>query len=169
MTTQICNNQQFQKVSLECSANSEEKQLEMNGISQEMTMPQLRSEQTSLSSSSKTNIDSEQRSVDANDEDLDFILTGKKKIEERQSIEEEDASESQSYLDALKNQSFSVWDLLSGDPLRGVDPSQVLRKPKPKKPNPRPQIAFNDLNNSDDATYENKPKSTIEIGIAFDF
>ena len=140
----------------------------MNGISQEMTMPQLRSEQTSLSSSSKTNTNSEQRSVDANDEDPDFILTGRKKIEERHSVEE-DASESLSYLDALKNQSSSVWDLLSGDPLGEVDPSQVLFKSKPKKPNPRPWIAFNDLNNSDDAPYENKPKPTIEIGIAFDF
>ena len=140
----------------------------MNGISQEMTMPQLRSEQTSLSSSSKTNTNSEQRSVDANDEDPDFILTSRKKIEERHSVEE-DASESLSYLDALKNQSSSVWDLLSGDPLGGVDPIQVLCKPKSKKPNPRPWIAFNDLNNSDDAPYENKPKPTIEIGIAFDF
>ena len=140
----------------------------MHGISQEMTMPQLRSEQTSLNSSSKTNTNSEQRSVDANDEDPNFILTGRKKIEERHSVEE-DANESLSYLDALKNQSSSVWDLLSGDPLRGVDPSQVLCKPKPKKTNPRPWIAFNDLNNSDDDPYENKPKSTIEIGIAFDF
>ena len=140
----------------------------MNGISQEMTMPQLRSEQTSLSSSSKTNINSEQRSVDANDGDPDFILTGRKKIEEKHYVEE-DASESLSYLDALKNQSSSVWDLLSGDPLGEVDPSQVLFKSKPKKPNPRPWIAFNDLNNSDDAPYENKPKPTIEIGIAFDF
>ena len=64
----------------------------MNGISQEMTMPQLRSEQTSLSSSSKTNTNSEQRSVDANDEDPNFILTGRKKIEERHSVEE-DANE----------------------------------------------------------------------------
>lgn len=140
----------------------------MNGISQEMTMPQLRSEQTSLSSSSKTNTNSEQRSVDANDGDPDFILTGRKKIEERHSVEE-DANESLSYLDAFKNQSSSVWDLLSGDPLGEVDPSQVLFKSKPKKPNPRPWIAFNDLNNSDDAPYENKPKPTIEIGIAFDF
>ena len=140
----------------------------MNGISQEMTMPKLRSEQTSLSSSSKNNTNSEQRSVDANDEDPDFILTGRKKIEERHSVEE-DASESLSYLDALKNQSSSVWDLLSGDPLGEVDPGQVLFKSKPKKPNPRPWIAFNDLNNSDDAPYENKPKPTIEIGIAFDF
>ena len=40
--------------------------------------------------------------MDANDEDPDFILTGRKKIEERHSVEE-DASESLSYLDALKN------------------------------------------------------------------
>ena len=60
--------------------------------------------------------------MDANDEDPDFILTSRKKIEERHSVEE-DASEYLSYLDALKNRSSSVWDLLSGDPLRGVDPS----------------------------------------------
>jgi len=59
--------------------------------------------------------------------------------------------------------------LLSGDPLDGIDPNEVFKKPKPKKPNPRPWIAFSDLNNSDDAPYENKPKPAIEIGIAFDF
>ena len=61
--------------------------------------------------------------MDANDGDPDFILTGRKKIEERHSIEEEDASESLSYLYSLKNRSSSVWDLLSGDPLGEVDPS----------------------------------------------
>ena len=61
--------------------------------------------------------------MDANDGDPDFILTGRKKIEERHSIEEEDASESLSYLYSLKNRSSSVWDLLSGDPLGGIDPS----------------------------------------------
>ena len=130
-------------------------------------MRQLKSE----SSSSETDIQRELRRQDACDEDPDFILTGRKKIKQRHSVEEEeeDAGESLSYLDAFKNQSSSVWDLLSGDPLRGVDPSQVLRKPKPKKTNPRPWIAFNDLNNSDDAPYENKPKPAIEIGISFDF
>lgn len=168
MTTQSCNNQQFQKVSLECSEISEEKQLETRGISQEMTTMQSKSEQTSLSSSSKTDTESEQRSVDACDEDPDFILTGRKKAEEKHTAEE-DADEPLTYWDALKSQTSSVWDLLSGDPLGGVDPSQVLCKPKPKKPNPGPWIAFNDLNNSDDAPYENKPKPAIEIGIAFDF
>ena len=60
--------------------------------------------------------------MDANDEDPDFILTGRKKIEERHSVEE-DASESLSYLYSLKNRSSSVWDLLSGDPLGGIEPS----------------------------------------------
>lgn len=59
--------------------------------------------------------------MDANDEDPDFILTGKKKIEERNYVE--DANESLSYLDVFKNQSSSIWDILSGDPLGGVDPS----------------------------------------------
>ena len=151
MTTQPCNNQQFQKVSLECSEISEEKFSGTHGTSQEMTTMQQRSEQTSLSDSSKTDIQSEPRSQDACDNlssELDEPLT---------------------YWDVLKSQTSSVWDLLSGDPLGGIDPSQVLCKPKPKKPNPRPWIAFNDLNNSDDAPYENKPKPAIEIGIAFDF
>lgn len=134
-----------------------------------MTTTQLSSEQTNSSSSSKTNTESERRSVNISDEDPDSILTGRKKVEERQSVEEDADEESLSYLDALKNQSSSVWDLLSGDPLEGVDPNQVLCKPKLKKLNPRPYIAFNDLNNSDDAPYENKPMPTIEIGITFDF
>jgi len=50
-----------------------------------------------------------------------------------------------------------------------VDPSDVLQKPKWERPSVRPYIAFNDLNNSDDAPYENKPKTAIEIGISFDF
>lgn len=129
---------------------------------------QSKSKQTSLSSLSKTDTESEQRSVDACDEDPDFILTGRKKAEEKHTAEE-DADEPLTYWDVLKSQTSSVWDLLSGDPLGGVDPSQVLCKPKLKKPNPKPWIAFNDLNNSDDALYENKPKSAIEIGIAFDF
>lgn len=60
--------------------------------------------------------------MDANDGDPDFILTGRKKIEEKHYVKE-DANESLSYLDAFKNQSSSVWDLLSGDPLGEVDPS----------------------------------------------
>lgn len=166
MTTQICNNQQFQKVSLECSEISEEKQLETYRISQEMTMMQLKSEQTSLSISSKIDIESQQRSVDACDEDPDFSLTCRKKAEEKQTAEE-DVDEPLTYWDVLKSQTSSVWDLLSGDPLGGVDPSQALCKPK--KPNPRPWIAFNDLNNSNDAPYENKPKPAIEIGLKLEF
>lgn len=74
------------------------------------------------------------------------------------------------YEDWLAQQDLSTFDALYGnDPLDGIDPSKVLAKQKTKKPNPRPWIAFNDLNNSDDAPYENKPKPAIEIGIAFDF
>lgn len=73
------------------------------------------------------------------------------------------------YMSWLKNQESSVWDLLSGDALGGVDPENVLCKPKLKKPNLRPWIAFNDLNNSNDSPYNNKPKPAIEIGISFDF
>ena len=127
-------------------------------------MTQLKSE----SSSSETDIQRDLRRQDAYDEDPDFILTGRKKAEEKQTTEK-DADEPLTYQDVLKNQTSSVWDLLSGNPLGGVDPSQVLYKSKPKKPNLRPWIAFNDLNNSNDAPYENKPKPAIEIGISFDF
>ena len=164
MPTQSCNNKQFQKVSLECSEISKEKQPETREISQKMTMRQLKSE----SSSSETDIQRELRRQDACDEDPDFILTGRKKAEEKQTTEK-DADEPLTYQDVLKNQTSSVWDILSGNPLGGVDPSQVLYKSKPKKPNLRPWIAFNDLNNSNDAPYENKPKPAIEIGISFDF
>lgn len=168
MTTQQCGSKQFLKASQECLEISKEKFLETHGTSQEMITMQLKSEQTNLNISSKIDTKSEQRSVDACDEDSDFILTGMKKVEEKQTTKE-DADESLTYLNVLKNQTSSVQDLLSVDHLGGVDPSQVLCKPKPKKLNSRPWIAFNDLNNSDDFPYENKPKPAIEIGIAFDF
>lgn len=69
----------------------------------------------------------------------------------------------------LQKQETSVWDLLSGDPLAGVDPSEVLCKPKPKKPSIMPYVGITDLNNSDDAPYENKPKPAVEIGLKFEF
>lgn len=166
--TQWTDNKLSQKKQSDFSKNLSEKFSGTLGTSHEMTMMQLNSEQTNLSSSSKTDTESEQKSVDAHDEDPDFILTGKKKAEERQ-INEEDADESLTYWNALKNQPSSAWDILSGDPLGGVDSNQVLCKPKPKKSNPRPWIAFNDLNNSDDAPYENKPKPAIEIGLKFEF
>lgn len=89
-------------------------------------------------------------------------------MEKRQPAEE-DTDESLTYWNVLKNQPSSVCGILSGDHLGGVDPSQVLYKPKPKKSNPKPWIAFNDLNNSKDAPYENKPKPAIEIGLKFEF
>ena len=108
-------------------------------------MMQQRLGQTSLNNSSKTNIENEQKKS-ANDVPL-------------------------SYWDILQReiQTSSVWDLLSGDPLEDVDLDEVLQKKKTEKPKLRPYVSFNDLNNSDDAPYENKPKPAIEVGIAFDF
>lgn len=79
------------------------------------------------------------------------------------------ADEDLTYWSWLKNQESSVWDLLSGDPLAGVDPADVLCKPKPKKPSIMPYVSITDLNNSDDAPYENKPKPAIEVGLKFEF
>lgn len=64
---------------------------------------------------------------------------------------------------------MSSWDLLSGDPLDGIDPSEALCKPKPKKPSVRPYISIADLNNSIDSPCENKPKPAVEIGLKFEF
>lgn len=168
MTTQKCSNQQFQKASPECLETLEEKSLEIHGISQEMTMMQQKSELTSLSSSSKIDIENEQQNLDAQD-DPDFVMTGKMKSQQNTKTNTIEDDELLSYWDTLKNQTSSVWDLLSGDPLDGVDQSEVLQKTKPKIPNLRPYISFNDLNNSKDARNINKPKPAIEIGIAFDF
>ena len=79
------------------------------------------------------------------------------------------ADEDLTYMSWLKNQDTSVWDLLSGDPLEGVDPANVLCKPKPKKPSIMPYVSITDLNNSDDSPYENKPKPAIEVGIQISF
>lgn len=110
-----------------------------------MIMMQQRLGQTSLNNSSKTNIENEQKKS-ANDVPL-------------------------SYWDILQReiQTSSVQDLLSGDPLEDVDPDEVLQKKKTEKPKLRPYVSFNDLNNSNDARYENKPKPAVEVGIAFDF
>ena len=73
------------------------------------------------------------------------------------------------YWSLLKNQVSSVWDLLSGDPLKGIDPAEVFCKPKPKKSNISPQIKICDLNNSKSSRNENKPKTAIEIGVKLEF
>lgn len=73
------------------------------------------------------------------------------------------------YWSLVKNQVSSVWDLLSGDPLKGIDPAEVFCKPKPKKSNISPQIKIRDLNNSESSPKENKPKTAIEIGVKLEF
>ena len=74
------------------------------------------------------------------------------------------------YEDWLAQQDLSVFDALYGnDQLDGIDPSKVLTKQKPKKPNMMPYININDLNNSKDDLFVNKPKPAIEIGITFGF
>ena len=75
------------------------------------------------------------------------------------------ADEDLTYWSWLKNQESSVWDLLSGDPLEGVDPTDVLCKPKPKKPSIALYVSITDLNNSNDSLYENKPKPAVEVGV----
>ena len=70
----------------------------------------------------------------------------------------------------LSNQTSSVYDLIDQDSLLdGIDPDQVLVKQKTNKSNLTPYITVNDLNNSKDAPYENKPKPSIEIGLKFEF
>ena len=79
------------------------------------------------------------------------------------------ADEDLTYQSWLKNQESSVWDLLSGDPLGGVDPADVLCNQKHKKPSIMPYVSITDLNNSDDSPYDNKPKPAIEVGIQISF
>lgn len=49
------------------------------------------------------------------------------------------------------------------------DASKVLMKKKHRKPDIRPYLAINDLNNSDDEPYLNKPKNAVEIGFMVEF
>ena len=79
------------------------------------------------------------------------------------------ADEDLTYWSWLKNQESSVWDLLSGDPLGGVDPADVLCNQKHKKSSIMPYVSITDLNNSDDSPYENKPKPAVEVGIQISF
>ena len=83
------------------------------------------------------------------------------------------------YLDKWDEQSFSFLDLLQTSSVYDFisDKSMItdekcrdmLEKRKDEKQNVKPYIAINDLNNSDDEPYLNKPKPAIEIGIEFDF
>lgn len=85
-------------------------------------------------------------------------------------VEETDCSFS--YLDLWNDEkTTSAWNLLDPkNPLpTGVDPSEVLQKRKPEKPNPRIWVAIDDLNNSDAEPNVNKSKNALEIGIEFDF
>ena len=75
------------------------------------------------------------------------------------------ADEDLTYMSWLKNQDASVWDLLSGGHLGGIDPANVLCKPKHKKPSIMPYVSITDLNNSDGSLHDNKPKPAIEVGV----
>lgn len=79
------------------------------------------------------------------------------------------ADEDLTYWSWLKNQESSVWDLLSGDPLSGVDPTSVLLKPKVEKPSILQHIGIRDLNNTEDKPLENKPKIAVEVGLDISF
>ena len=79
------------------------------------------------------------------------------------------ADEDLTYQSWLSNQESSVWDLLSGDPLRGVDPANVLLKPKAERPSILPYIGIRDLNNTEDKPLENKPKLAVEVGLDIEF
>lgn len=79
------------------------------------------------------------------------------------------ADEDLTYWSWLSSQESSVWDLLSGDPLGGVDPTNVLLKPKAKKPSIFPHVGIRDLNNTKDKPLENKPKIAVEVGLDIEF
>lgn len=150
---EACSSQQFQRASSRCSEISSEKQCETHGASQEMTMMQLSSGSMSLSGSS-----------------------GKDTLSVHQSLEASEAEEPLTYWEALQSQTSSVWDLLSGDPLEGIDPSQVLCKSKREKLNPRPYISFGGLgkqascsSRSGAQPEEGGIKPSLEIGLKFDF
>ena len=79
------------------------------------------------------------------------------------------ADEDLTYWSWLNSQESSVWDLLSGDPLGGVDPTNALIKPKVEKPSILPHIGIRDLNNTEDRPLENRPKLAVEVGLDIEF
>lgn len=79
------------------------------------------------------------------------------------------ADEDLTYWYWLNRQESSVWDLLSGDPLGGVDPANVLLKQKAEKPSILPHVGIRDLNNTEDKPLENKPKLAVEVGLDIEF
>ena len=79
------------------------------------------------------------------------------------------ADEDLTYMSQISKQESSVWDLLSGDPLGGVDSADALLKPKAEKPSILPHIGIRDLNNTEDKPLENKPKLAVEVGLDIEF
>ena len=73
-----------------------------------------------------------------------------------------------SFLDLL--QTSSVYDFISdGSLMNDEECGKSLEKHKDEKPNIRPYIEINDLNNSKDEPHLNKPKRAIEVGIEIEF
>ena len=72
-----------------------------------------------------------------------------------------------SFLDLL--QTSSVVDLIQYDPLLTDEELEGFQKHKNAKPNPRPYVSVNDLNNTKEEPYLNKPKAAVEIGVKFEF
>ena len=75
-----------------------------------------------------------------------------------------------SFWSMLSSQTSSVYDFIDNDSLlNDEEAGEMLMKKKHKKPDIRPYLAINDLNNSDAEPYLNKPKTAIEAGIIVDF
>ena len=75
-----------------------------------------------------------------------------------------------SFWSMLSSQTSSVYDFIDNDSLlNDEEAGEMLMKKKHRKPDIRPYLAINDLNNSDDEPYLNKPKNAIEAGIIIDF
>ena len=100
------------------------------------------------------------------DEDPDFVLTGKKRLDDELCNE-------------LSGFALSFVDLLASYDER-LDPrcyptsldkdiDEWLQPQKIEKPNILPYASIVDLNNSEEEPYENKPKNAIEVGMKMEF
>ena len=104
--------------------------------------------------------------------EADEILSGKKmeKEEQKENAILSTGNETMTCWDILNDPSLSIYNLYDRDRVgEGIDFNEIMHQKRLNKPNPRPYVAINDLNNSDDEPYLNKPKPAIEIGIKVDF
>ena len=100
------------------------------------------------------------------DEDPDFVLIGKKRLDDE--LCNELSVFALSFVDLLANYDERL-DPRSYPTSLDKDIDEWIQPQKIEEPSILPYASIVDLNNSDKEPYENKPKNAIEVGINVKF